>query len=83
MKLVEQEMVLQAARDQVDAMEPPLQPPPTEQPTPTLGSLHIQYDALEETLNSDTASEAERTAARAKLAALASPRLMTVWFNAW
>lgn len=72
MRLVEQEMLLQAAMEQVDAME-----------SPPYGVLHVRFHKSEEVLSSKSATAAEQESARQELAALASRRLMTVWFNAW
>jgi len=68
MKLVEVSMLLEAAEAQVDSMEPGGQ-----------GVLHEQYESLREKVDAYTATDEDM----ASLRALASPRLMTVSFNAW
>jgi hypothetical protein len=68
MKLVEEQMLLQAALDQVDVMELTHQ-----------GPLHAEYMEIRGRIRNQGATEADRRA----LQALASPRLMIVWFNAW
>lgn len=68
MKLVEEQMLLQAALDQVDVME-----------LTDAGLLHAEYMEIRERIHHQEATEDDRRS----LQALASPRLMTVWFNAW
>jgi hypothetical protein len=68
MKLVEEQMLLQAAMDQVDVME-----------LTDDGLLHAEYKEIKGRIENHKATDADRRL----LQALASPRLMTVWFNAW
>ena len=68
MKLVEQQMLLQAALEQVDLLE-----------MTDKGLLHAEYDEIRGRIQNNAATDDDIKA----LEALASPRLITVWFNAW
>lgn len=68
MKLVEEQMLLQAALNQLDVME-----------LTDDGLLHAEYVKIRERIEKHKATQDDRRA----LQALASPQLMTVWFNAW
>ncbi|WIA39860.1 hypothetical protein OEZ86_013307 [Tetradesmus obliquus] len=70
MKLVEAEMLLRAAKEQCDCMEPAGQ-----------GPLHKRCSELRDKHNKP-ASELSADEWQ-HLQALASPRLLTVWFNSW
>lgn len=68
MQLVEQEILLQAAFYQVETME-----------RIDEGVLHTQFTEIVQRLEAYKANDKDL----AMIEALASPRLLTVWFNAW
>ena len=71
LRLVEQELLLQAAFAQVEAME-----------ARSYGILHTKFYELDAKLV-EGAGALPNSDERELIAALASPRLLTVWFNAW
>jgi hypothetical protein len=71
MRLVEQELLLQAAFAQVEAME-----------ERCYGILHTKFYELDAKLVQGAGLMPDSDE-REMVAALVSPRLLTVWFNAW
>lgn len=73
MQLVETEMLLAAASEQLDVWEP------------VEGELHMRYNAIlaKHKPGFEGAKQQLSDADLQALQALASPRLLTVWFNSW
>jgi hypothetical protein len=71
MKLIEVEMLLAAAHEQLQDMEDPA------------GPLHREFAKLEAKHRQSKAHQELSADDLERLQALASPRLITIWFNSW